>query len=163
MALPIITAIGNLKRIESKFIPSGKKIVSFQLECSEKNSKGEWENLYIKGEVWEKSADFVEQYFKEGSVAIVTGKLVTNVYEKQDGSKVYENKFMFPNVTFPPKDKTESNNGQTNNNSNNGGQQQYNTPQQQAQQQNYNAPQQQYQAPQNNIPTIDIDNDEVPF
>ena len=147
MALPTITVIGNLKRIESKIIPSGKKLVSFQVECSEKNSKGEWENLYIKGEVWEKSADFVEQYFKEGSVAIVTGKLVTNVYEKQDGTKVYENKFMFPNVTFAPKDKADQGNQQGN----------YQQPQQQ-----YNAPQQ--QMPQNNhqMPIDDLDS-EIPF
>ncbi len=115
-------------------------MVSFQVECSEKNSKGEWENLYIKGEVWEKSAQFVQQYFKEGSAAIVTGKLVTNVYDKQDGTKVYENKFLFPNVTFAPKDKTDS--------------------QQQPAQQNYNQPQQQYNQ---NIPTIDIDGEEIPF
>tara|TARA_R110001632_G_scaffold232966_1_gene375685 strand:+ start:875 stop:1288 length:414 start_codon:yes stop_codon:yes gene_type:complete len=137
MSLPIISICGNLKRIESKFLPSGKQLVSFQVECSEKNAKGEWENLYIKGEVWEKSAKFVEQYFKEGSAAIVTGKLVTNVYEKQDGSKVYENKFLFPNVTFAPKDKEV---------------------QQQTQQQPYNAPQQ----PQINTPTIDAD-DTIPF
>ncbi len=150
MSLPIITVIGNLSRIESKFIPSGKQVVKFQVSCSEKDSKGEWKNLYISGEVWDKSAEFLMKYFKDGSVAIVTGKLVTNVYDKQDGTKVYENKFLFPNVTFAPKEK-ESNNGQANNNSNNGSQQQY------------NAPQQQYQQQQNNIPTIDIDSDIIPF
>ena len=86
-------------------LPSGKKLTSFQIECSEKNSKGEWENLYLKGEVWEKSSDFVSQYFNDGSVAIVTGKLFTNVYQKTDGSKVYENKLLFPNVSFAPKEK----------------------------------------------------------
>lgn len=153
MALPYITVVGNLKRIESRITQSGKKLVSFQVECSEKNSKGEWENLYIKGEVWEKSADFVEQYFKEGSVAIVTGKLVTNVYEKQDGSKVYENKFMFPNVTFAPKDKTDQGNQQGNYQQ---PQQQYNAPQQQSNQAN-NTPQNNYQMP------IDDMENSIPF
>lgn len=153
MALPTISIVGNLKRIESKFLPSGKQMVSFQVECSEKNSKGEWENLYIKGEVWEKSAQFVQQYFKEGSVAIVTGKLVTNVYDKQDGTKVYENKFLFPNVTFAPKDKADN-------------QQNYNAPQQQQTQQYNNqqqAPQNQANNYQQNIPTIDINDDYIPF
>ena len=108
MALPYITVCGNLKRIEQKFLPSGKELTKFQVECSEKNSKGEWENLYISGEVWEKASTFLNQYFKDGSVAIVTGKLVTNVYEKQDGTKVYENKFLFPNVSFAPKDKSDN-------------------------------------------------------
>jgi len=104
--LPEITIIGNLKKIETKFIPSGKQVTKFQVECSEKNAKGEWDNLYISGEVWDKSAEFVSKYFKDGSVAIVTGKLVTKSYDKKDGTKVYENKFLFPQVHFAPKEKS---------------------------------------------------------
>ena len=100
MSLPTITVIGNLKRIETKFTQSGKQITKFTVECAEKNAKGEWTNLYLDGEVWEKQATFVNQYFNDGSVAIVTGKLYTNVYKKQDGSKVYQNKLLFPNVCF---------------------------------------------------------------
>ena len=110
--LPQITAVGTLNKLETKYTPSGKEVTKFTLECSEKNAKGEWENLYLKGEVWEKASTFLNQYFKDGSVAIVTGKLVTNVYEKQDGSKVYENKLLFPSVSFVPKDKAD-NQGQT--------------------------------------------------
>lgn len=105
MALPQITVIGTLGKLETKFTPSGKEVTKFQVECSEKNSKGEWENLYLKGEVWEKASEFLNKFFKDGSVAIVTGKLVTNVYEKNDGSKVYENKLLFPSISFVPKDK----------------------------------------------------------
>ena len=168
MSLPVVTIVGNLSRIESKFIPSGKQVVKFQVECSEKDSKGEWKNLYINGEVWDKAADFFMKYFKDGSVAIVTGKLVTNVYAKQDGTKVYENKFLFPNVSFAPREK-ESNNGQTNNVNNNGGYQQQ---QQNNQYQNQANQQQQYQQnpqqvaqqthQQQNVPTINLE-DEIPF
>lgn len=105
MALPQITVIGTLVKLETKYTPSGKEVTKFQVECSEKNSKGEWENLYLKGEVWEKASEFLNKFFKDGSVAIVTGKLVTNVYEKNDGSKVYENKLLFPSISFVPKDK----------------------------------------------------------
>ena len=105
MALPQITVIGSLGKLETKFTLSGKEVTKFQVECSEKNSKGEWENLYLKGEVWEKASEFLNKFFKDGSVAIVTGKLVTNVYEKNDGSKVYENKLLFPSISFVPKDK----------------------------------------------------------
>ena len=108
MSLPTISVIGNMKRIELKYTQSGKAVCSFQIECAEKNAKGEWTNLYLKGECWEKQAEFVNQYFRDGSVAIVTGKLYTNVYEKQDGSKVYENKLLFPSVSFAPKEKAES-------------------------------------------------------
>ena len=154
MALPTITVCGNLKRIDSKFIPSGKQVVKFQVECSEKNSKGEWQNLYISGEVWDKSAEFVMNYFKDGSSAIVTGKLVTNVYEKQDGTKVYENKFLFPNITFAPKDKEVQGQAPSHNAPN----QQYTQQQPQQQMQN-----QQPQQSQGNQPQMNYDNDEIPF
>lgn len=150
MSLPTITVIGNLKRLELKYVPSGKALCTFQVECSEKNSKGEWINLYLKGECWDKSAEFVNQYFKEGSVALVTGKLVTNVYEKQDGSKVYENKLLFPNVGFVPKDRSESQGHSTGEDYNNNQQQPDHTPP------NQNNPQQR-------IPEIDIDSEDIPF
>ena len=136
--LPTITVIGNLSKLETKFTPSGKEVTKFQVECSEKNTKGEWENLYLKGEVWEKASTFLNQYFKDGSVAIVTGKLVTNVYEKQDGSKVYENKLLFPSVSFVPKDKADN----------------------QRQAQPKREPKIEYEG---KIPEIDIDEDEIPF
>lgn len=153
MSLPTITVIGNLKRLELKYLPSGKALLNFQVECSEKNSKGEWSNLYLKGECWDKSAEFVNQYFKEGSTAIVTGKLVTNVYEKQDGTKVYENKLLFPNVGFVPKDKSDqgASTSEDYNNHNQGDRQQATPP-------NQHNPQQQQQ-----IPEINIDEDEIPF
>ena len=141
--LPTITVIGNLKRIELRYVPSGKAVTKFQIECAEKNSKGEWTNLYLTGECWEKSAEFVNQYFKDGSPAIVTGKLYTNVYENQEGKKVYENKLLFPNVSFAPKDKSEAN-----------GQSQ--APQQRQE------PKVVYEA-QQRIPEINIDEDEIPF
>jgi single-stranded DNA-binding protein len=136
MGLPIITIIGNLSKLETKFTPSDKEVTKFQVECSEKNSKGEWENLYIKGEVWEQASQFLNKYFKNGSVAVVSGKLVTNVYEKNDGSKVYENKLLLPTVSFLPKDKEDN----------------------QAQQRR--EPAVQYEK---NIPDIDIDESEIPF
>lgn len=113
MSLPQVTIVGVLNKLETKYTPSGKEVTKFQVECSEKNAKGEWENLYIKGEVWENQSKFLNQYFKNGSVAVVTGKLVTNVYDKNDGSKAYEIKLLFPSVSFVPKEK-QDNQGQSN-------------------------------------------------
>lgn len=137
MSLPNITAVGTLSKITTTYTTSGKEVTKFQLECSEKNTKGEYENLYLKGEVWENASQFLTKYFKDGDPCIVTGKLVTNVYQKSDGSKVYENKLHFPSVSFLPKAKGQ-NQGQTQN--------------------NYQ-PKQQHQQ---DIPEIDI-SDEVPF
>ena len=49
MALPIIQLVGTLKRTGLTYVPSGKALYKFQLECSEKNTKGEYDNLYISG------------------------------------------------------------------------------------------------------------------
>ena len=161
MSLPTITVCGNLKGIELKYTTSGKAVCKFKVECAEKNAKGEWVNLYLSGECWEKSAEFVNQYFRDGSVAIVTGKIYTNVYEKQDGTKVYENKLLFPSVSFAPKDKAEQN-----------GQPQQRQPQQQAPQ-SYQKPQQEHTAYReqprampdpSSILEIDMDDmEEIPF
>ena len=144
--LPQITAIGNIGRMEMKYTQQGKAFMKFQVECSEKNSKGEYQNLYLDGEVWEKSAEFVNQYFNDGDVVIVTGKLYTNVYEK-DGKKVYQNKLLFPNVSFAPKPKSS------------------NAPKQQTQ--TYAQPTQHEQQKQNGYmpqpEPIDISSDDVPF
>ncbi len=104
MSLPTITLIGTLGRLQTTHTTTGKEVTKFQIECSEKNAKGEYDNLYLKGEVWEMASQFLNSYFKEGDVAVVTGKLITNVYEK-NGAKVYENKLSFPSISFPPKAK----------------------------------------------------------
>ena len=103
MGLPIVTIVGNISRIEMKTAGSNT-VCKFQIECSEKY-KDEWTNLYINTEVWNKQAEFVNQYFKSGDVVVATGKLYTNVYENKEGKKVYETKLQFPNVQFAPKSK----------------------------------------------------------
>lgn len=150
MALPQITIIGNLNKLETRFTPSGKEVTKFQVECSEKNSKGEWENLHIKGEVWEQASQFLNKFFKNGSVVVVTGKLVTNVYDKNDGTKAYENKLLFPSVAFAPKDK-DDNQGQSNN-------QRQEPPVEYDEGYNQSKPNTSYR-----IPEIDIDEDSIPF
>ena len=152
--LPTITVVGTMKRIEMRYTGSGKAVTKFQVECAEKNSKGEWTNLYLSGECWEKAAEFVNQYFRDGSPAIVTGKLYTNVYEKQDGTKVYENKLLFPSVSFIPKDKSGNQ------------EQEYQQPPQQDhrayQTTTHQQGQQQHDMP-TQLPGIDIDDSEIPF
>lgn len=107
MALPTVSIFGTINKIELKYTQAGKAICSYQIECSEKNAKGEWENLYLKGASFEKQAEFINQYFKDGDVCIATGKLVTENYTKQDSSKVYEVKLKFPQIQFAPKSKND--------------------------------------------------------
>ncbi len=103
MSLPTLTAVGHIKFKEYKVI-NDKSMVSFVLNCSEKKYKGDgYDNLDIKVNVWGGQADFVNQYLNDGDVCEVVGKIETNVYEKQDGTKVRTTQFKFPQVSFIPK------------------------------------------------------------
>ena len=174
--LPTITVIGNVKYIDTKVLQSGKQVTSLVVSCSEKRKDGNWDNLNIKAEFWENSAKFVNDYFNDGDVIVVTGKLITNSYET-NGQKRSEIKFHFPQASFLPK--VQNNNSQGNNQQSNNSQANYQQPQQQAPQQyqaqqpqvqyevqgqpvtqqQYNQNQQQAQVP----PAIDVNEDEIPF
>lgn len=108
MALPIIQDVGTLKKTGLKYLPSGKAVFKFQIECSEKISADKWENLYLSGELWEKQAEFANEWFKDGSVVIFSGKLVTKSYDRQDGTKAYENKLLYPTLSFVPREKIDN-------------------------------------------------------
>lgn len=108
MALPTVSLFGTINKIETRFTQGGKQVTSFQIECSEKNRNGEWDNLYIKSAVFDKAAEFVNNYFQDGSLCIATGKLVTEVYDGSDGKKRYDIKLKFPTIEFPPKAKESS-------------------------------------------------------
>ena len=142
MALPTLTIVGNIKRMEISQTASGKQITRFQIECSEKNAKGEWTNLYLGGEVWEKASEFMNKWFKEGDAIIATGKLYTNSYKNKDDKTVYETKLLFPDISFVPKSKEQSNT-------------------QEPSVQAYQAPQASYEKQE--VPEIDIDDENIPF
>ena len=142
MSLPTLTMAANVQKIETRQTQGGKNVTTINLSCGEKNAKGDFENLYIKADFWDKQSDFVSKYFQEGSAIMVTGKLVTTNYTKQDGSKVYETKFLFPQASFVPKDKEAQ-------------------PMQQNEQPSQPVPQN--TPPTSNIPEIDVNEDEIPF
>lgn len=95
-------------------------ICSFQVECSEKNQKDEWENLILRGSCFEKSAEFVNQWFNDGDLCVATGKLFTEVYEK-DGVKKYTTKLKFPKIEFPPRAKKSDENSSSGHNEDSSG------------------------------------------
>jgi single-strand DNA-binding protein len=74
-------------------LESGKKIAKFSMATNEtfKNSKGEktedtqWHNLIA----WDKKADIIEAYLKQGNEVAIEGKLTHKSYEDKDGNKRY--------------------------------------------------------------------------
>ena len=95
------TIIGNLGRDpEIKTIPSGQKVASFSLACSEKYTKDgqkvektEWINC----KAWGKLAEIIEKYVKKGNQIYVEGKLETQTFEK-DGVKRYKTEIVVNNM-----------------------------------------------------------------
>jgi len=175
-----VIMIGNLTRdIELKYIPSGAAIAKGAIATSHKykTQTGEQKDevCFLDFNVFGKSAEILNQYVRKGSKVMLEGRLVLEQWTDQNGAN--RSKHSLRVETFKFLDSKADSMGGSNNNG--GGydnqaapQQQYQAPQQQSQ---YNAPSQQQpsynnmqhqggmvQQPQN-IPEINIDEDEIPF
>jgi|SaaInl8_200m_RNA_FD_contig_111_149059_length_1264_multi_3_in_0_out_0_2 single-strand DNA-binding protein len=181
-----VIMIGNLTRdIELKYLPSGSAIANGAIATSHKykmqSGEQKEEVCFLDFSVFGKQGEVLNQYVRKGSKVMLEGRLILEQWNDQaSGAKRSRHTLRVENFKFLDS-KADSVGGSAQG----GG---YNAPQQQQQQQPaYNqAPQQQYNQqpqqnsynqPQNggmqqkpaqntyeqNIPTIDIDNDEIPF
>jgi len=180
-----VIMIGNLTRdIELKYLPSGSAIANGAIATSHKykmqNGEQKEEVCFLDFSIFGKGGEIFNQYVRKGSKVMLEGRLIFQQWKAQDGTNRSRHALSVTEFKFLD-GKSDSQDMGGNN---------YNAPQQQqSQQQNYNAPQQQYNqqpqqnynAPQHqaqqqnsgmnsshnsyeqNIPTIDIDNDEIPF
>ena len=169
-----VIMIGNLTRdIELKYIPSGAAIAKGAIATSHKykTQTGEQkeEVCFLDFNVFGKSAEILNQYVRKGSKVMLEGRLVLEQWVDQNGGN--RSKHSLRVETFKFLDSKADSMGGGNNNYNQAPQQQYQAPQQQnatTQQpayNNYNNNAQQggmVQEPQN-IPEINIDEDEIPF
>ena len=170
-----VIMIGNLTRdIELKYIPSGAAIAKGAIATSHKykTQTGEQKDevCFLDFNVFGKSAEILNQYVRKGSKVMLEGRLVLEQWVDQNGGNRSKHSLRVETFKFLDS-KSDSMGGSGNNNYNQApAQQQYQTPQQQ-----YNAPAQQssynnnaqhqggmVQEPQN-IPEINIDEDEIPF
>ena len=173
-----VIMIGNLTRdIELKYIPNGTAIAKSAIATSHKykaqDGTQKEEVCFLDFSVFGKSAEILNQYVKKGSKVMLEGRLVLEQWTDQNGGNRSKHSLRVETFKFLDS-KADSMGGS------NGGQgydnqaapaQQYQAPQQNNQ---YNAPQQQQgynnmqnqsgmvQQPQN-IPEINIDEDEIPF
>jgi single-strand DNA-binding protein len=93
-ALNRVQLIGRLgKDPESRFIPTGKKVVTFSLAVSNrwKSAEGEakesteWVNI----EAWERLGEICAQYLHKGSLIFLEGRLKTDKYDDKSGETKY--------------------------------------------------------------------------
>lgn len=177
-----VIMIGNLTRdIELKYLPSGSAIANGAIATSHKykmqNGEQKEEVCFLDFSIFGKGGEIFNQYVRKGSKVMLEGRLVFQQWKAQDGTNRSRHALSVTEFKFLD---GKSDSQDMGGNSYNAPQQQqqtqqqnYNAPQQQQYnqqaQQNYNAPQQQQQnsgmnnSYEQNIPTIDIDNDEIPF
>ena len=147
-----IIMIGNLtKDIEVKYLPSGSPIANCSIATSHKykmqNGEQKEEVCFLDFSIFGKGGEIFNQYAKKGSKVMLEGRLVFQQWKAQDGTNRSRHALSVSEFKFL--DSKQDN-------------------QQNQQQQPYNAPQQQQSSDTNNayeqnIPTIDIHNDEIPF
>ena len=85
MALNFIVIQGRLvKDVELRYTKTDKAVASFTLAVDRGGQDG---CDFIPVTAWEKSAQFVDKYFKKGDMCLVSGKLTQRNYEDSNGNK----------------------------------------------------------------------------
>jgi single-strand DNA-binding protein len=183
-----VIMIGNLTRdIELKYIPSGAAIAKGAIATSHKykTQSGEQKDevCFLDFSVFGKSAEILNQYVRKGSKVMLEGRLVFEQWTANDGSnrsrhtlRVETFKFLDSKADGMNNQNIQASSGYNNYNQNQGQNSYnnnqaggYNPQQQQAKPQPaYNSQQQQQycgmpEPMAQNIPEINIDEDEIPF
>jgi len=77
-------------------------VTRFSLAINRRFSKpGEEKQAdFINCIAWNKTAEFVNNYFTKGKMMVVTGRIQTGSYDGQDGKKIYTTDVVAEEVTF---------------------------------------------------------------
>jgi len=153
-----VIIVGNLTRdIELKYAPSGTAIGSTGIASTRKFKGGDGqlkeEVLFVDITAFGRTAEVMNQYLRKGSKILVEGRLKLDSWTDQNGGKRSKHTVTIENMTMLDS---------KGDNAGGGG---YNAPQNSAPQPSTPAPQEAYkkEAATNDIPSIDIDDEEIPF
>lgn len=104
MSLNKVLLIGNLTRDpELRSTPSGQSVASFGLatnrvwkdpQSGEKKEAVEFHNIVM----WRRLAEIAGQYLRKGSKIFLEGRLQTNSWQDQSGSKKYRTEIVAENM-----------------------------------------------------------------
>ncbi len=180
-----VILVGNLTRdIELRYLQSGTAVAKTAIATSRKftsNGEKKEEVMFIDITFFGRSAEVANQYLRKGSKILVEGRLQFDQWVDQNGGKRSKHGVLVETMQMLDSKadsaamggNTGMNQGGYNAPQSQGG---YNPPQQNSgynqpqshqnppqQQTSYPNQQQQQKMPENNIPEIDIDEDEIPF
>jgi single-strand DNA-binding protein len=184
-----VVLVGNLTRdIELRYAQTGTGIAKTAIATSRKftsNNERKEETMFIDITFFGRSAEIANQYLRKGSKVLVEGRIQFEQWVDQNGQKrskhsvIVENMQMLDSRNDAPMggnsgyNAPQQNGGydqQPSNQGYNPPSQNYDAPQQSGgynqppQQPSYNASQKNApKMPENNLPEIDIDEDEIPF
>lgn len=108
-----VILMGRLtKDPEIRFTQSNIKVAMFGLAINRRFAKqGEERQAdYINIVAWDKTADFVDKYFKKGQQVGVIGRIQTRNYDDKDGKKVYVTEVVAEEVYFADSKKEDNSN-----------------------------------------------------
>ena len=81
-----IVAMGRLTRdVELRYTQNQTPVASFTIACD--RDLGEKQTDFLDCVAWKKTAEFVNNYFRKGSMAIVSGRLQIRDWTDKDGNK----------------------------------------------------------------------------
>ena len=149
-----VILVGNLTRdVELKYTPTGTAIAKFGLATNRtyKDSmtgENKQEVMFIDITVFGRSAEIANQYLNKGRRVLIEGRLVLDQWVDSSGQKRSKHSIVAEKVQFMENKSADSGNSYNQTNT-------YQQPQQQA-------PQHQMQQKEN-IPSIDINDEEIPF
>lgn len=104
-----VILIGRLtKDPEVRRTPDGKAVGNYTLAVDRKYARSEQKTDFIRCVVWEKKAEFAEQYLHKGTKIAVTGRIQTGEYTNQRGEKVHTTDVVVEDQEFCEKKSAET-------------------------------------------------------
>lgn len=89
----------------------GASVVSFVLACNRRvKQDGQPDADFISCVAWNKTADFMSQYVKKGTLLGVEGRIQTRNYDDKNGKRVYITEVVAESVQFLESKKDVANN-----------------------------------------------------
>ena len=114
------------KEPELRYTQSGTAVATFTLAVNRRftNQNGEREADFINCVAWQKSAEFVANYFRKGQEMALEGRLQVRTYDGNDGQRRWVTEVVADQIEFVG-GKNDRNNNSTSGNAGNSG---YNSP-----------------------------------
>lgn len=161
-----VIIIGNLTRdVELRYLPSGSALATIGLASNRRFKKqdgtmGE-EVCFVDVKLFGRSAEVANQYLHKGSKVLIEGRLTLESWSDQSGAK--RNKHTITAESMQMLDSKSSGESMQNNAEQYGNNAQYNQPQTQNSGGNYGGGNTGAGNYTQNIPEINIDDEEIPF